>query len=129
MTLIDILLVILLIASSLLCIALMVNLFRITDAIRALRKDADEILTSLKPLIISSKELTDNLNQISDSAKHQLDITESMVSDVRDRVDKVLEVESKIRNGVEDSVMPLINNLQAISKGVNVFWSRYKREG
>jgi len=39
-----------------------------------------------------------------------------------------LSIENKLRSGIEDAVMPFINNLHAIGKGVESFWRNFKNK-
>lgn len=85
-----------------------------------------ELAASLKPLIQSSLELSENLSKITSDAKEQLKISRSVINDVRERADRILNFESKVRTGIEDAIMPLVNNLNAIGKGIDTFWRSFK---
>ncbi len=126
MSAIDIFIIILLLAASALCIALIFGLNKIIQSVSMLQKDVNELTTSLKPLIDSTQILTNNLNQVTEEAKNQLNVSKSILHDIRYRVDKVLELEDKVRDGVENVVMPLVNSINAIGKGFDAFWKKYK---
>lgn len=126
MNLIDIFIIILLITASFLCIALIIGLKRIIQSVSMLQKDINELTTSIKPLIESTQLLTNNLNQVTEETKTQLNVSKSILNDVRFRVDKILEIELKVRDGVENVVMPLVSGLNAIGKGIDAFWRKYK---
>lgn len=126
MSAVDIFIIILLLAASALCIALIFGLKKIIQSVSMLQKDVNELTHSLKPLIDSTQILTNNLNQVTEEAKNQLNVSKSVIHDIRYRVDKVLELEDKVRDGVENVVMPLVSSLNAIGKGFDAFWKRYK---
>jgi uncharacterized protein YoxC len=127
MTLIDVLTAIVLILISALVISLIVYLGKITRSIQELQKDISKISDKLEPLLFSISELTEKFSDIGDAAKQQLETTKGMVFSVRDRVEKILEFEGKIRAGIEGPVMSVINQFKAISNGVNTFLSYLKK--
>lgn len=117
--------IILLLAASALCIALIVYLKSITNSIKAIQSDIKGLSDDLKPLITATTDLSEKLNDISDKASSQLDVSKEMIFNVRDRVDKILDLEEKVRKGVEEPAMQLVKNLSAVVNGVNTFWSAY----
>jgi uncharacterized protein YoxC len=119
--------IILLLSASALCIALIIYVKRITASIVEIENDIKEMSSQLKPLLISSTNLSDKLIFLSEQAKEQIHVAKSIVTDVRDRVDKILLLEEKLRRGVEEPVTGLIKNLSAIFNGVNSFWKTYKK--
>ena len=127
MTLIDVLTEVVLILISALIIFLIFYLGKITRSIQELQKDISKISDKLEPLLFSLSELTENFSNIGDMAKQQLETTKGMVFSVRDRVEKILEFEGKIRAGIEGPVMGVINQFKAISNGVNTFLSYLKK--
>jgi hypothetical protein len=56
-----------------------------------------------------------------------LEATKGIVFSVKDRVDKILEFEEKIRTGIDGPVMGVINQFKAISNGVSTFLSYLKK--
>jgi uncharacterized protein YoxC len=126
MNIIEILTIILIVSASALCIALIYYLNQIVKSVHSINGNIKELSSEIKPLIKSTLELSDNLNQITDDAKSQLKISKSIVSDFRERADKVLNMENKIRTGIEDAVMPLLQNFHALGKGVETFWRNFK---
>jgi len=127
MTLIDVLTAVVLILISALVISLIVYLGKITRSIQELQKDISKISDKLEPLLFSITELTEKFSDIGDVAKQQLETTKGLVFSVRDRVEKILEFEGKIRAGIEGPVMSVINQFKAISNGVNTFLSYLKK--
>ena len=125
---IQILTIVLIVSASALCIALIYYLNKIVKSVQSINKDINELTTNLKPLINSYTELSDSLNKISTEAKDQFRISRSILNDFRDRADKLLSIEDKIRSGVEDAVMPLFKNLNAVGKGVETFWRNFKNK-
>jgi uncharacterized protein YoxC len=125
---VQILTVILIICASALCIALIYYSNKIVKSVQSINKDINELSSNLKPLIRSTTELSDNLNKITSEAKDQLRISRSILSDFRERADKLLSIEDKFRSGVEDAVMPLFKNLTAVGKGVESFWRNFKNK-
>ncbi|HMU42899.1 MAG TPA: hypothetical protein PKA80_06330 [Ignavibacteriaceae bacterium] len=128
MELTEILTVILLISASVLCIALIYFLYQIVKSVHSISLNLERSLFKLNPLIESTIELSEKINYITSEVKSQLQMVRSMVSDVRKRVDKILITETKIRNGIENTVMPIVKNINAVGVGVGSFWKNFKRK-
>ena len=124
----EILTSLLLLSASVLCIALIYYIQKIVKSVQTFNKNIQELSSELKPLIESTLQLSDKLNQISETTRTQLNITRSIVCDFRDRADRILSLETKIRSGFEDAIMPLVNNLKAISSGVETFWRNFRNK-
>ena len=120
--------IVLLVSASALCIALIFYVNKIVKSVQSINKNLNELSTNLKPLLDSTIELSDNLNKFTAEAKNQLGISRSILNDFRDRADKLLSVEDKIRSGVEDAVLPLFKNLRAVGVGVESFWRNIKNK-
>ena len=127
MTLIDVLTAVVLISVSALIVFLIVYVGRITRSIQDLQKDISSLSDRLEPLVTSLSDLTDKLSDLSDHAKRQLEATKGIVFSVKDRVDKILEFEEKIRTGIDGPVMGVINQFKAIANGVSTFLSYLKK--
>jgi len=127
MTLIDVLTAVILILISALVIFLIVYLGKITRSIQELQKDISKISDKLEPLLASLSEVTTKFSDLSDQVKKQLDASKGIVFSVKERVEKILELEGKIRTGIEGPVMGVINQFKAISNGVNTFLSYLKK--
>ena len=123
---IDILTVVLLVSASALCLALIYFVYKFVKSVRSIGVDVKALSNKLSPLLKSAFIYLEKLTRITDEAESQLQISKSIVGDIRDRADKILKVETKIRNGISDAVIPLLNNFQAISKGVSSFWETLK---
>lgn len=125
---IQVLSVVLIISASALCIALIFYLNKIVKSVHSINDNIKELSSNLRPLIQSTQELSENLNKITSDAKDQIRITKSIINDFRDRADRILNFESRIRTGVEDAVMPFVTNLSAIGKGIETFWRNFKNK-
>jgi uncharacterized protein YoxC len=128
MDIVQILTTVLIVSATALCIALIFYLNKIVKSVQSVNSDIHELSANLKPLIRSTLELSDNLNKITSDAKDQLKISKSIISDFRERADKILSIENKIRSGVEDAVMPFLKNLHAIGIGFESFWRNFKNK-
>jgi len=124
----EILTVILLISASALCIALIYFMYQIAKSVHSISLNIEEFSFKLNPLIQSTFELSEKLNHITYEVESQLQISKSIFSDIRERVDKILNIETKIRNGVVDAVIPAVKNLYALGKGVESFWKRFRNK-
>jgi hypothetical protein len=126
MNTIEILTVILLISASALSIALIYFIYQIVKSVRSISADIKGLSFKLSPLLQSTFMLSEKLAHVTDEVESQLQISKSVVSDIRDRADKILNVETKIRNGLVNAIVPLLNNFQALRKGISTFWRTLK---
>ena len=120
--------VILLACASVLCIALVIYLSRITRSIKNIQSEIQDLTSEIKPLIASSTNLSEKLNHISAEAGNQLNVTKGIVNKFDERVDTILELEEKVREGFSGPVLDLIKSLSAITNGVSAFWNAYKKK-
>ena len=125
---IEILTVILLILASALCVALIYYIYQIVKSVHSIGAEIQGLSYRLNPLIESTFVLSGKLTHITDEAESQLQISKSIVSDIRDRADKILNMETKIRNQVEDTVMPIVKNINAVGLGVGAFWRKLRNK-
>jgi uncharacterized protein YoxC len=128
MTLTSVFYILLLIAATGLCVALVIYLNRITKTIKELEKDVRNLTAEIRPLIESTLRLSEKLYQLSEDAKEPVQTAKTIIENVKNHVDKILELEEKIRGGIEDSVTGLIRNLSAVVNGVSTFWKAYKKK-
>ena len=128
MNLTEILTVILLISASALCISLIYFIYQISKSVHSIDANIQELSIKINPLIQSALELSEKLNHITYEVESQLQISKSIFGDIRERADKILNIESNIRNGIEDAVIPLVKNLHAIGNGVESFWRSYRNK-
>ena len=125
---IEILTVIALISVSALCVALIYYIYQIVKSVHSISAEIQGLSYRLNPLIESTFVLSGKLSHITDEAESQLQISKSIVSDIRDRADKILNMETKIRNQVEDTVMPIVKNINAVGAGVGAFWRKLRNK-
>ena len=125
---IEILTIILLISASALCIALIYYIYLIVKSVISVSSDIRGLSFKLSPILQSTFVLSEKLAHVTDEAESQLQISKSIVSDIRDRADKILNMEIKIRNQVEDTVMPIVKNIKAVGIGVGAFWKKFRNK-
>ena len=128
MNLLDILLVILIISASSLCIALIYYIWKISISIKAIQDELSKISTDLEPLIESTTQLANNLSNISDNARGQLDTSRNIVTSIKDTVDKILEFEEYVRKGIEGPVRTFIREITAINNGIITFLEKFRNK-
>ena len=123
---IEILTIILLISASALCIALIYYVRQIVKSVHSVSTDIQGLSHKLNPILQSTFVLSEKLTHITDETESQLQISKSIISDIRDRTDKILNIETKIRGRIEDAVVPLLTNFQALRNGISSFWKTLK---
>ncbi len=125
---IDILLVVLIIAATALCIALIYYIWKITNAVKAMQVDINELSKNIQPLINSTTELSNNINEISENARAHVDISKNVVLSIKERVDTILQFEEKVRRGIEGPVMSFIQEITALNNGLNTFLNYFRKK-
>ena len=93
-----------------------------------MQADINELSKNLQPLIISTNELSDNLNEITGNAKAHVDISKNVVLSIKDRVDTILQFEEKVRRGIEGPVMSFIQEITALNNGLNTFLGHFRKK-
>jgi uncharacterized protein YoxC len=127
MTVVEVFTIILLVSASALCVALIIYLKKIAQAINGIEGDVKDMSLQVKPLIASTTNLSEKLNKISEDAKQPVMMIRDIAGDIKNRVDTVLAFEEKLREGIEEPANRLIHSLSAIANGVNAFWNAYRR--
>jgi uncharacterized protein YoxC len=127
MNVLSVLNVILLISASLLCLALIYYLYKITKSFEEIKNKVNELSSELKPLIASTTELSDKLNDITVNARDQVDMTRNIIGNIKDRVDIVLGFEERMRSKIEEPTLGLIRNVSAVVNGIAAFWNSYRK--
>ena len=126
MSTIEILTSVLLILASVLCIALIYYVFRIVKSVHSISLDIQALSFRLNPLLESILIASEKLNHITSEVESNLQMTRTIVNSIRNRVDIIFNVEDKILNGIENAVMPIFKNINAIGVGTASFWKNYK---
>jgi uncharacterized protein YoxC len=126
--LVDFLIVILIIAASALCIALIFYIWKISSSVKEIQKDISELSANLQPLINSTTELSNNLTEITNGAREQIDLSKNVVSSIKDRVDTILDFEENVRKGVEGPVMSFIHEITALNNGLKTFLNYFRKK-
>lgn len=128
MNLLDILLVILIISASLLCIALIYYLWKISISVKSMEADLKQLSTNLERLINSTSILANNLTDMSNNVRGQLDTSRNIITSIKERVDKILEFEEYVRKGIEGPVRTFIREITAINNGINTFLTKFRNK-
>lgn len=119
--------IVLLISASILCLALIFYINRITNTIRQIETEIKELTEQIKPLIITAAELSEKLNYLTEEARGQVSNVKEIVRKVKDRVEKILSLEEQFREGLERPINGLLKNLSAVSNGINTFWKTFTK--
>lgn len=124
MVLLEILTIILIVLVAGLCIYLFTTLKKLNRSIDVLSADMHRLIDSTIPLIDNLKETSKKLNNIATDAEHHMADFNHLVSTTKE---KVSSISTKVKEGKsQNPVLNLVNNLNAISKGISSFWQNYK---
>ncbi len=118
--------VLLLASASVLCVALVYYFFRLTKSFEKMQTDISRIADEIHPMLESLESLTHSVNKITAHAEEQMNSISWIINTVKSRVVDLLEVEKRIREGIEGPVQSLTTNLNAVKKGIATFVKRLK---
>lgn len=93
-----------------------------------IEENLKRMMNQLNPLIESSNQLIDRMNNISSDIERQINTVRRVIDEVKERVSSVLSFERRIQDGIEAPVSGLLNNLSAVTKGVTTFWKKYRNK-
>jgi len=124
--LIEIFQVLLLASASALCIALIVYVSRITKSFEKIHADISRMADEIHPILDTLDSLAQSINKITTRAEEQIKTVAWIIDTVKLRVVSLLEVERKIKDGIDGPIQTLTTNLNAVKKGVAAFVQRLK---
>jgi len=118
--------VLLLASATVLCVALVYYIFRLTKSFEKMQADISRIADEIHPLLESFDSLALSIKNITTHVEEQMASVAWIVDSVKSRVVDLLEVERKIREGIEVPIQSLTTNLNAVKKGIATFVQRLK---
>ncbi|MFA6978030.1 MAG: hypothetical protein WC209_01805 [Ignavibacteriaceae bacterium] len=118
--------VLLLASATVLCVSLVYYIFRLTKSFEKMQTDISRIADEIHPLLESFDSLALSIKNITTHAEEQMATVSWVVNSVKSRVVDLLEVERKIREGIEAPIQSLTTNLNAVKKGIATFVHRLK---
>ena len=118
--------VLLLASATVLCVSLVYYVFRLTKSFEKMQADISRIADEIHPLLESFDSLALSIKNITTHAEEQMASISWVVNTVKSRVVDLLEVERKIREGIEAPIQSLTTNLNAVKKGIATFVHRLK---
>lgn len=124
----EIMIVFLLLSASALCIYLIFFLKSLSKSIQQINSDIHELTYEIKPLIESTTNLSEKLTYLSREAQEPIDMVRNIVYEIKYRIDKLLDLEQKFREGIEKPVTDAQKNVSAVLNGFNAFWKSYKNQ-
>ena len=119
--------IILLGCASILCLALIFYINKITNSVKNIEAEIKDLTEQVKPLISASTEISEKLNYLSGEAKNQVNTVKEIIGKVKNRVDIILSLEEQVREGLEKPLNGLLRNLSAVSNGINTFWKTFTK--
>lgn len=121
----DIFLIILSIAATVLCIYLIITLKKVVIQINELQKDIKHLVDSTIPVLKNINEVTSKANRIVSSAEDYWDGIERSIEKVRDKFSRLTSVTRY--DGEELPARNFIQNIKAIAKGISAFWQEFRK--
>lgn len=118
--------VLLLASATVLCVSLVYYIFRLTKSFEKMQTDISRIADEIHPLLESFDSLALSIKNITTHAEEQMASISWVINSIKSRVVDLLEVERKIREGIEAPIQSLTTNLNAVKKGIATFVQRLK---
>jgi uncharacterized protein YoxC len=109
-------------AASILCLALVFFLNKITKSITNIEESVSGLSMQFVPVINNITEMTEKLNVVTEELKQPVSEVIDIVDQIKERIDVIFDFEEKIRTN-------LGANLSGIFSGVKTFWETYKHNG
>ncbi|MFC2134902.1 DUF948 domain-containing protein [Bacteroidota bacterium] len=121
MALIDILLVLLIIAASVLCVYLILSLSKLNKSVEDLQKDVHQLIEKTIPVLENLNEVSNKFTRVASEAEGYWDDLNSVIDNAKEKVSRLSLKPSTGRS--DNPVQQLIKNLSAIVSGISAFWS------
>lgn len=128
MSITEILTAILIISASALCVALINFRYQMSKSVRSIIVDVQELFSEIKPLLKIYHKIFKKINNMSNGIESKLQISGSIIGNIREQADTILKTETRILNGMENAVMILLKNIYALGKGIESFRKTYRNK-
>ncbi|MCX7875528.1 MAG: DUF948 domain-containing protein [Melioribacteraceae bacterium] len=121
----EIFLIILSVAATILCVYLILVLKKIVLQIEQLNKDIKELVDNTIPVLKNINDVTLKANRIVSSAEDYWDGIERSIENVRYKFSRLT---GAVRNdSVENPAGNFIQNIKALSRGISAFWQEFRK--
>lgn len=120
----DILIVLLLGSASVLCLALIYYISRITKAVESMQTDMQRIASQVKPLLDSLNSLSISIKILSEDVRTQISKISWIIDEVKDKVDQVVAIEHKVREFTENPAQNILNFANFVKEKITWLWKR-----
>lgn len=121
----DIFLIILSIAATVLCIYLILTLKKIVAQIDNLQKEVKQLVDNTIPVLKNINDVTLKANRIVSSAEDYWEGIERSIENVRNKFSRLTGVTRN--DGEEFPARNFIQNIKALSKGISAFWQEFRK--
>ena len=127
MTILDILLLILIIVAIIVGVYVILTLKKVMVTMTSVEKDIHELSQKTIPLLENLNETSQKINYITNEAERHVEDFNSAIITVKEKIHSFTSEMSQQGSGPEFPASSLIKILTGISKGIAVFWSKYKK--
>lgn len=125
MTLVDILLVLLIAAASVLCVYLIISLSKLNKSVEILQKDVHQLIEKTIPVLENLNKVSNKFTRVASEAEGYWDELNSVIENAKEKVSRLSLKPAAGRS--ENPVQQLIKNLSAVVNGISAFWSALNR--
>jgi uncharacterized protein YoxC len=115
--------IILFVVLSVLSIYLIVSVKKITASVERIEKNLGELEQKAAPVLENALVVTENVKQISTDIKNNIGKMDSLVSNVKERTESILEFEKNAQDKIEFQFSNTLNLVSAISTGIRTFFA------
>jgi uncharacterized protein YoxC len=107
-------------------IYLIISLKKISKAADKMESTVARMEEKMDPVLQNAAVVSDNMKEITTSVRGQMAKVDSIVDQVKERADSVIDFERKAQRELETHVFDSLNFISAIVTGVKTFASRIK---
>lgn len=121
----EIFLIILSIAATVLCVYLIFTLKKILLQIDQIHKEINDLVENTIPVLKNINDVTLKANRIVSSAEDYWEGIERSIENVRNKFSRLSSF--NIREGEENPARNFIQNIRALSRGISAFWQEFRK--
>ena len=124
MNILHIFLVIFILAASALCVFAILYLKKLIEQVEAIRKDIHQLIQRSVPVLENLEQVTSKANRVATEVESYWNELDQSIRNLRYKVSSLTPL--KNFRETESTVLDLIKNIRAVSKGLTAFWSELK---
>lgn len=120
----DIFIVLLLGSASVLCLALVYYISRVTKAVESIQTDLERISSQVNPLLESLNSLSKSIKILSEDVRSQVSKVSWIIDEIKDKFEQVASIEHKVREFTEHPAQNVMSLVTFLREKITSLWKR-----